>query len=99
MSQIQSEEIPCPFCHVGKILCDHIPSVWSHKAKRTKTLPGSGTVSKSAEVWEVKTDCPNCGKTINEIKKAMKEGIPPDKEKMKKRYEEIRKLMEELKRK
>jgi len=97
MSIIQQEDIPCPFCHKGKILCDHVPSVWSFKSKRTKTLPGSGTMKKSIEEWEVKTDCPNCGKTAKEIKRAMKEGVPPDKEKLKKRFEELQKLKEEMK--
>lgn len=97
MSQMQSEEIPCPFCGIGKVTCDHIPSAWSFKAKRTKTLPGSGTASKSAEVWDIKSGCSNCGKTVDEIRKAMKEGVPPDKEKLKRRYNDIMKLREELK--
>lgn len=94
---MQHEEIPCPFCGKGKIVCDHIPGVYSEKRTGRNALGSGKSIIKSAEVWNVKTDCSNCGKLANEIKKAMKEGVPPDKKKLKKRYEEILKLKEEMK--
>lgn len=94
MSSIQSEEVPCPFCG-SKILCNYIPSSFS--TKRTSCRAGKGVkTSKTKEEWNIQSDCSNCGKTANEIKRAMKEGVPPDKEKLKQRYLEIQKLKEEM---
>lgn len=92
MSLIQHEDIPCPFCGAGKISCDHIPSVWSEKRDGKNALGSGKSITKSLEEWDVKSDCPNCGKTANEIKRAIKEGVPPDKEKQKRRLDELKKL-------
>ncbi len=96
MGQIQSEEIPCPFCGKGRILCDHIPSVYSVK-RTTVGSNRSSTPHKSPEIWEVKSDCSECGKSAKEIQKTMKEGVPVDIGKAKKRYNEIMQLREEVK--
>ncbi|MBI4009575.1 MAG: hypothetical protein HY361_00060 [Candidatus Aenigmarchaeota archaeon] len=69
----QYEQLSCPFCDKGKIQCLYFPSAWSVKAKRTKTLPGSGSVSKSAEVWIIKTGCSACGKSQEEVEKEFRD--------------------------
>lgn len=68
----QYEVLPCPFCDKGQISCLYFPSVWSQKAKRTKTLPGGGSVSKSKEVWIIKTGCSACGKSSEDVEKELK---------------------------
>lgn len=93
----QNEEISCPFCHEGKVKALYVPSVWSVKSTGKNALGSGKHVSKSAEQWDIQSDCSNCGKTATEIKKALKDGVPPDKEKLKRRYEEIQKLREEMK--
>ena len=64
-------ELNCPFCDKGKIQCWYIPGEWSHKMKRTKTLPGSGSVSKSSDVWLIQSGCNVCGKSQQEIEKEL----------------------------
>ncbi len=72
----QYEELSCPFCDKGRITCLYFPSAWSVKAKRTKTLPGGGSVSKSAEVWLIQSGCKVCGKPAEEVEKELrKRGI------------------------
>lgn len=67
----QYEELPCPFCDKGRISCLYIPGAWSHKMKRTKTLPGSGSVSKSADTWLIQSGCSVCGKSQEEVEKEL----------------------------
>jgi hypothetical protein len=68
----QYEELGCPFCDKGKIQCWYIPGAWSHKMKRTKTLPGSGSVSKSSDVWLIQSGCLKCGKSVEEVEKELR---------------------------
>jgi hypothetical protein len=70
------EELSCPFCDKGKIQCWFIPGAWSHKIKRTKTLPGGGSVSRSSDVWLIKSGCSVCGKSQEEVEEELrKRGI------------------------
>jgi hypothetical protein len=92
------EEIPCPFCVIGKISCNHMPSVWGEKRTGRSSLGSGKRITKSSEQWDIQSNCPNCGKTALEIKRALKEGVPPDKKKLKKRFEDIQRLKEEMKR-
>lgn len=68
----QYEELACPFCDKGKIQCWFIPGAWSVKAKRTKTLPGSGSVSRSTDMWLIKSGCSICGKSREEVENELK---------------------------
>lgn len=68
----QYEELSCPFCDKGRIACLYFPGAWSHKMKRTKTLPGSGSVSKSSDTWLIKSGCSICGKTQEEVEKELR---------------------------
>jgi hypothetical protein len=72
MGRIQYEELPCPFCEKGRIACGYVPSAWSFKAKRTKTLPGGGSSTKSQEVWLVQSGCSVCGKSREEVEAELK---------------------------
>ena len=65
-------ELSCPYCDKGKIQCWYIPGAWSHKMKRTKTLPGSGSVSKSSDVWLIQSGCSKCGKSVAEVEKELR---------------------------
>jgi len=67
----QYEELSCPFCDKGRISCLYFPSAWSQKAKTTKTLPGHGTLKKSAEVWLIQSGCSICGKSQQEVEKEL----------------------------
>lgn len=67
MSRIQYEELSCPFCDKGRIACRYIPSTWSVKVKRTKTLAGGNSASKSKEVWLIQSGCSVCGKSSVEV--------------------------------
>ena len=66
-------ELACPFCDKGMIQCWFIPGAWSHKMKRTKTLPGSGSVSKNADTWLIQSSCSVCGKSVEEVEKKLRE--------------------------
>lgn len=97
MEPHQKIKYQCPFC--GKETLEVL--IWpGHTAIKTKrsAVAKSTTYQKKPEGFELLTDCSNCGKTINEIKRVWKEGHKPDKEKLKKRHEELMKLREEMKR-
>lgn len=88
----------CPFCEK-----EVLEIIWwpSHTAANvSRSAMGKNTTwSKKPEGHVLLSEkCPNCGKTKKEIESAWKEGTPQDKEKIKKRYEELMKLKEELKR-
>lgn len=88
----------CPFC--GKETIETLyfpPSIGSHTSSAS-----SKSVTKLHSVPErneIISGCPECGKSENEVKRALKEGVKEsDIEKQKKRYQEIMKLREEMKR-
>lgn len=88
----------CPFCEK-----EVLEILWwpSHKATTISrsAVAKSTTFRKKPEGHVLLSKkCPNCSKTAKEIENAWKKGTPKDKEKMKKRYEEIMKLKEELRR-
>lgn len=91
----------CPFCHE-----EVLEIIWwpSHKAAQVSrsAIAKNTTFRKKPEGRILVSEkCPNCGKTKKEIEKAWKEGISTEmnKEQKKKRYEEITKLKEELRKK
>jgi len=79
----------CPFCEKAKIKVRHKPSVISTKRTVTATMGSRYTYHQSKEVYEVLEDCPNCGKTKEEIKKRLIEGKPMDREAVLKRMREM----------
>ena len=89
-----TEKIPCPFCQ-QPIECLHIPSVYSEKHHGRNALGRGVSIHKSREIIEVQNDC-SCRKTVREIQKALKEP-PMNDDKIRKRYNEIMKLKEEMK--
>lgn len=76
MARIQTEFLACPFCDKGQIECGYIPSSWNVKARKTASLPGSKAISKSSEIWLIKSGCSVCGKSQEEVEKELrKKGI------------------------
>lgn len=65
------EELECPFCEKGKIVCLHFPS--TTKIRRVSGSFGRGYhYSKSKDVWIVMSGCPICGKSKEEIERELK---------------------------
>jgi len=79
----------CPFCEKAKVKVRHKPSVISTKTTRTATMGAVRGYHQSKEVYTVLEDCPNCGKTMEEIKKRLIEGKPMDREAILKRMREM----------
>ena len=92
---MNTQTIPCPFCN-KPVVCLYMPSVYSEKHAGKNALGSGKTIHKSAEILDPLNNC-ECGKTINQIKRAMREGTKPDMNKLKQRYNEIQKLREEIK--
>ena len=65
--------IHCPFCD-KEIEVLHSPSIVTTKRSVTATFGATTKIVRSTEKYEVPSDCPNCGKSAKEIKKALKEG-------------------------
>jgi sarcosine oxidase delta subunit len=64
-------ELACPFCDKGKIQAWHIPG--TTKIRRLSGSFGKGMdYSKSADIWIIKTGCPVCGRSQEEIEKELK---------------------------
>lgn len=76
-------------CEKAKIRVRHKPSVISKKRSVTATHGSKYNLHQSKEVYEVLEDCPNCGKTKEEIKKRLIEGKPMDRETVLKRMKEM----------
>jgi formate dehydrogenase assembly factor FdhD len=89
--------LECPFCHKNGVKYLYHPA--SIRAQTSRSAVAKSTkFIKIREKYEIMSGCKFCGKSKKEIRKAMEEGTPKDKEKRKKRYEEIMKLREELRR-
>lgn len=73
MSRIECEELTCPFCDKGKIICGHIPSVWGEKSSGRSSLGSGKKVTKSSEEWLIKSGCSVCGKSQEEVEKELKD--------------------------
>src|SRR4030042_5798836 len=93
--RMNTQTILCPFCN-REVECMYIPSVYSEKHHGRNALGRGVSITKSTEILDPLKDC-ECGKTINQIKRAMREGTKPDMNKVRQRYNEIMKLKEELK--
>ena len=83
--------LECPFCHKNGVEAMYHPMSVSANVSRS-AVAKSTRFYKVPEKYEVLNGCKLCGKTKAEINKAIKEGIPDDKEKQKKRLEELKKL-------
>lgn len=69
-------ELSCPFCDKGKIQAWYIPGAITIKRSSSRALPGKKTISKSSDVWIIKSGCSVCGKSQEEVeKKLRKDGI------------------------
>jgi len=88
--------VECPFCHKEGVETMYHPA--SVAANVTRSAVAKATrFYKVPEKYEVLNGCKFCGKTKKEIIKAIKDGVPQDREKIRKRQEELKKIIEELK--
>ncbi len=88
--------LECPFCHKEGVETMYHPASIAAKTSRS-AVAKSTRFHKVPEKYEILNGCKFCGKSKKEIEKAMKEGVPQDQEKMKKRYEELQKMLKEMK--
>jgi hypothetical protein len=68
----QYEELSCPFCKKGRISRLHIPSTKSFMNERSATFGSKTKVSKTTDIWLIKTGCNLCGKSSDEVEKELK---------------------------
>lgn len=90
------EKKPCPFCEKETLDVLTWPGHTEIRTRRSAVAKSRTFVRKPDGFELLSKKCPNCGKTAREIRKAWKEGTPKDKEKQKKRYEEVMRVMEEI---
>ncbi len=65
-------ELSCPFCDKGRISALYIAGAWSVKSSGRSSLGSGKSVTKSKDMWLVKTGCSVCGKSREEIEREMK---------------------------
>jgi sarcosine oxidase delta subunit len=66
-------EIECPFCSKGKIIMYHKEGYLQAKTSRI-SAGAKVTMRRVGDKYIVKTNCPNCGKTKEEIERAFDTG-------------------------
>ena len=72
----QYEILSCPFCDQGRIPCLYFPSVWGEKSSGRSSLGKGKKVTKSSDVWVIKSGCSNCNKSTEEVEKELrKKGV------------------------
>lgn len=69
----ETVEILCPFCDKKAVRAIHRPSIRIRKVCRG-SAKNKTTWVRTPEVYEVISDCSNCGKTVKEINKKLKDG-------------------------
>lgn len=88
--------LECPFCHKNGVEAMYHPASLSAHVTRSAVAKAT-RFFKVKERYEVLNDCKFCGKSKAEINKSFKEGITIDSKKLKKRFDELQKLKEEMK--
>ncbi len=88
---MENKKIPCPFCN-KEISVYYQPSIFQYKSSHSAAAGTKTKFYKTKEKYEPLENCPHCGKSKKDIKKAL-EGDMPTKPKSK---EEVRKQLEEL---
>jgi hypothetical protein len=66
-------ELNCPFCDKGKIQVWYIPSVWGEKHSGRSSLGSGRKVTKTSDVWLIRSGCSICGKPQEEVETKLKE--------------------------
>jgi hypothetical protein len=69
----QYEELFCPFCDKGMIQCSFIAGAYKVRSMGRGSLGKGKSVTKSNDYWIIKSGCPVCGKTAEEVEKKLKE--------------------------
>ncbi|MFZ3077749.1 MAG: hypothetical protein WA139_04795 [Candidatus Aenigmatarchaeota archaeon] len=84
----QELTMDCPFCEKAKIKVRYRPSITIKKRTVSGTYGTKYNSITNKEAYDVMEDCPNCGKTKEEIKKRLIEGKPVNREAILKRMKE-----------
>jgi NACalpha-BTF3-like transcription factor len=79
--------VECPFCKKDAVKAIYYPPVLQMKKSRSAAAGTKTKFYHTKERWEIISDCSNCGKSKEEIIKALKE----KKIDLKKKLEELRK--------
>lgn len=69
---MQYEILKCPFCDKGDISCMWYPSATSVKRTGRNSLGSKPSLHKSKEEWIIRTGCPICGKSQEDVEKKLK---------------------------
>jgi len=78
---VEKRIIECPFCGKLSVDCIYFPPVLQTTVTRVSAKT-STQFYKTKEKYEVQSSCPNCGKSVKEIQKALDEGKrDPEKDK------------------
>lgn len=65
-------ELSCPFCDKGKIACWYISGAIKVRSRSSATFGKISERVKSSDIWLIKSGCPNCGKSQEEVEKELK---------------------------
>jgi ribosomal protein S27AE len=88
----------CPFCEQNVLEILWWPGHTAASVSRSAIAKATRWHKKDEGHVLLSEVCPNCGKSKREIEKAWKDGPPKNEQKLKKRFEEVMKLREEMKR-
>ena len=97
MDPHQKIKEPCPFCGENVLEILWWPGHTAASVSRSAIAKSTRWSKKPEGHVLFSESCPNCGKTKKEIEKAWKEGIEDKKIDYKKRYQDLIKLKDELK--
>jgi len=87
---MENVKINCPFCGKTTLFAIYTPSFFQAHRSHSSASGSKTTYFKTKEKYEVQSPCPNCGKSVKEIQKALIEG-KKDPEKEKKILERLKK--------
>lgn len=65
-------KLSCPFCDEGKIEAWHIPGTQQERRTGRSSLGKGKAVTKSSDVWIIKSGCNQCSKNQEEVEKKVK---------------------------
>jgi len=80
MTKPESIKLKCPFCQKETISAIYIPPVLQTAVSRSAAKGSVTKFYKTKEKYEITSGCPNCGKSLKEVRKKL-EGFGRDKEK------------------
>lgn len=84
--------LECPFCKKEAVKVIYYPPVLQSSTSRSASKGSRTKLYHTKERYEIVSGCSNCGKNKKEIMKAFREGTKEEKERRKKRLEELKKI-------